>query len=78
MNLTKWRDNEKLSQAAAGERLGLSQSTISRIEAGEQWPDPETLAKIIEGTEGRVTADDLLRPFRSSDGGASQTEASAA
>lgn len=60
MTLKEWRDANKLSMISAAAKLQLSQSTISRIEAGKQWPDRDTLAKIVAGTDGAVTANDLL------------------
>lgn len=66
MNLKTWRKSKKLTQAAAGELLGLSQPSLARIEAGEQWPTPETISLIETGTKGAVTANDILATYRES------------
>lgn len=60
MKLRDWRKKHDLTMVQAAPRLGISQSSISRIETGEQWPDRETMQKIIEGTAGEVTADDFM------------------
>lgn len=40
--------------------LNLSQSSISRIETGKQWPDRETVEAVRALTDGAVTANDFL------------------
>lgn len=64
MDLKSWRKDRKLTQAAAGEILGLSQPTLAKIEAGDQWPQPDTIALIVDGTEGAVTANDILATYQ--------------
>lgn len=59
MNLLEWRKAKNLNQADASKLLDIGQGTISRIETGEMFPSPETLAQINERTNGAVTADDL-------------------
>jgi transcriptional regulator with XRE-family HTH domain len=43
----KWRAMSKLGLRGAAEELGLSASSISRIENGEMIPDGENLMKIF-------------------------------
>jgi len=64
MDLKSWRLDRKLTQAVAGELLGLSQPTLAKIEAGGRWPTPETIALIERGTNGSVTANDILAHFQ--------------
>jgi len=44
------RDDMGLSQRAFAQRVGLPQSTIARIEAGDVLPTIRTLTKIAEKT----------------------------
>lgn len=60
MNMLEWRKAKELNQVDAAEKLGISQPDVSRIETGKQWPDPATLAKIIDNSGGEISADDLL------------------
>ena len=60
MRLRDWRKTRNLTMAQAVDVLGLSQPSISRIERGEQWPDKGTMQKIIDRTNGEVTANDLM------------------
>lgn len=46
--------------ADLGGLVGLSQSTISRIEAGKQIPDRDVMRKIFEITDGTVTPNDFV------------------
>lgn len=60
MKLSEWRKKHDLTMVQAAERLGLSQASISRIEAGEQWPDRKTVEKIMAATDGEVGPNDLI------------------
>ena len=61
MKLRDWRKNRrKLTMAQAVDVLGLSQSSISRIERGEQWPDKDTMQQIMDRTDGEVTPNDFM------------------
>jgi len=42
--------------------MGMSQSTISRIETGKVEPEVDTIARIVRATRGAVTAADLIPP----------------
>lgn len=59
MKLKAWRKSRKLNMVEAVKVLGISQSSISRIERGRQWPDKDTVQKIVDRTDGQVTPDDL-------------------
>jgi transcriptional regulator with XRE-family HTH domain len=54
----KWRSANCLSQAAAAERLGVSQPTLSRIEGGG-IPDRENARRFVDA--GVFTAEQLGR-----------------
>jgi transcriptional regulator with XRE-family HTH domain len=64
MDLKSWRKKAGLTQSVAGELLGLSQPSFARIESGEQWPNPETIALIEAGTKGAVRANDILAHYQ--------------
>lgn len=58
MKLATWRKLKGLSQADLAETLGLSNRvSVARYEGGRK-PDAEVLQKIIDVTEGAVTAND--------------------
>lgn len=60
MKLKDWRKGRKLTMEAAGEILGLSQASLSRIEAGKQWPDRPTMERIQTATDGAVAPNDFI------------------
>lgn len=60
MKLKDWRKDQHLTMAEAGTLLGLSQPSLSRIEAGKQWPDRPTMERIQEVTKGAVTPNDFI------------------
>jgi transcriptional regulator with XRE-family HTH domain len=43
-------------------RLGVSVTSLSRIERGEQWPERGFFERLREETGGEVTPDDFLAP----------------
>lgn len=49
-SLAKWRDDERLSQEAAAEFLGVSQNYYSRLERGVQFPKRLLAKRISERT----------------------------
>ena len=55
MTLKEWRIGRRLSQALAAERIGWTQSTWQRIEAGTQPADANQLRQIHDFTNGKVT-----------------------
>ena len=60
MTLLDYLQKHGLSQQALGDRLGLTQSTISRYVSGERMPKREHLRRIMEETGGLVTPTDFL------------------
>lgn len=62
--LREWRDAQGVSQAWVADKIGTSIPSVSRIEAGEQWPSPELMRRIEEVTAGFVTAADLLAAYK--------------
>jgi len=42
------RDKAGLTQVELAERMGLTQSAISKIESGQNWLRPEMLAKLAD------------------------------
>lgn len=64
-DLKTWRTERSLTQSDVAASIGTTVPTISRIEAGEQWPGAELMARIERVTEGAVTASDILARYRS-------------
>lgn len=58
--LEKYLAEKKLTQAEFAERIGSSQENVSRYISGTRFPRPRTLARIIEETNGELTAGDFL------------------
>lgn len=48
----------KISHAAFGERVGVTQATINRYVSGARFPAPDMIRKIEEATSGAVTVND--------------------
>jgi transcriptional regulator with XRE-family HTH domain len=55
--LKSWRETKGWSQAKLGEQVGVSSVAIGRYEAG-RVPEPPVLQKLIDISEGQVTAND--------------------
>ncbi len=49
--LARWRKRRKLSGQALGERVGMSQAKISRLETGSSAPDPQDVRFIAESLD---------------------------
>ncbi|QOL80446.1 helix-turn-helix transcriptional regulator [Pseudooceanicola spongiae] len=60
-SLSQYRADNAISQRAFAERLGVSQSLISRIEHGTVSPSLSLAVKIEFATEGNVTAVSLAQ-----------------
>lgn len=56
--IRNWRSSNRLTQVAAAEQLGMTQPTLSRIEAGAM-PDRENARRFVEA--GVFTAEQLGR-----------------
>ena len=64
MQLATFRDLNKVTLQAMGERCGVTASTIAKWERGACFPRPEQLDAIERTTGGEVTAADLLACYR--------------
>lgn len=64
MKLKDWRTREKLSLSRMGELIGRAHTTVMRLERGKNVPDPDTMRRIFEATNGEVS----LHDFFSADG----------
>lgn len=60
MKLKEWRQTKGISQATAADRIGWTQSTWQRIEAGAQAADANQLRAIHAFTNGKVTPNDMV------------------
>lgn len=60
MDLRTYRKNHGLSLAEMGRMLGVSHTTISRIEAGRALPSSPFLVRLAKVTGGQVTPNDML------------------
>jgi transcriptional regulator with XRE-family HTH domain len=49
---------KKLSHAAFGEKVGVTQATINRYVRGDRFPSPDMIRKIQDVTGGAVTVND--------------------
>ena len=65
-SLRTWRKARKITLDELSKRLGMSDASLSRIERGEQWPDRETILKILAETNGDVSVNDILAVTTSS------------
>lgn len=62
--LREWRVLKRVTQTRLAARVGATAATISRIEAGEQWPSPPLLTAIERTTKGAVTAADIVSDYQ--------------
>lgn len=62
-DLKTWRIERSLTQSDVAASIGTTTPTVSRIEAGEQWPGAELMARIERITDGAVTASDILARY---------------
>ena len=58
--LARWRKRKKLSGQALGDRVGMSQAKISRLETGASTPDPVDVRRIAEALKLAPTEVDRL------------------
>tara|TARA_R110001606_G_scaffold150387_2_gene290514 strand:+ start:1103 stop:1384 length:282 start_codon:yes stop_codon:yes gene_type:complete len=61
MQLKDWLEKHKVSQAAFGKMMGVSQANVSRWSGMIQFPDPINLYKISRITKNKVTANDFVQ-----------------
>jgi plasmid maintenance system antidote protein VapI len=62
MTLDQYLNAESLTAAAFGERVDLSEASVSRIRRGEQNITRDVMLRIIAASGGLITADGLVRP----------------
>lgn len=60
MTLDRWLEKNGVSEAEASRKLGMAQSAINRITYSRLPPNLRNAAKIVRGTNGEVTYEDLL------------------
>ena len=57
--LARWRRRRRISGQALGERVGMSQATISRLESGTTNPDPRVVRRVAVALE--IPAEEVER-----------------
>ncbi len=60
MTIRAYLDESGLSVEKLSKIVGIAQPSLYRWLAGKCFPSGENLLKLIRGTGGRVTADDVL------------------
>jgi len=58
--LREYRISLGLSQADLAASVGVQKATISRIEKGKRTPSMGLVARIVEASDGALSADDFL------------------
>jgi predicted transcriptional regulator len=61
MDLAAYLSEHKIKPATFAAKINVPPSTITRILRGERDPRGATIRKIVDGTDGVVTAGELLR-----------------
>lgn len=59
--LAAFREKSGLTQDALAKRLGVSRWYVNRLEKRERSPSFKVVERIMELTDGEVTANDFLR-----------------
>jgi len=59
MILEAWMRAERLTDAAMAERVGVTPFAVRKYRRRERIPLPRIMAKIVEATDGQVTANDF-------------------
>jgi transcriptional regulator with XRE-family HTH domain len=60
--LDRFRSEKGLTLSQLGELLGVEKGNLSRIIRGSVWPRREFFEKVVELTNGEVTANDFVAP----------------
>ena len=63
MKLHDWMKNELWSHERLAKQMSESTRTVEKWARGERYPRPHAQKKIIEVTNGLVTADDILEAY---------------
>jgi len=61
MRLDEYLIENRISPSAFAERIRVGRATVHRYIRGERFPEPQIIHRIQSVTEGRVTANDLMR-----------------
>lgn len=64
MQLLEWRKAENKTLDEVAPKIGVTASTLSKIERGTIWVAGDTVAAILKVTKGKVTANDLHEGWR--------------
>lgn len=59
MNLATYLEKHDMTATAFAAKIGVSIATVTRAARGEIMPSPETMRRIIEATNGKVTPNDF-------------------
>lgn len=62
--LKAWRNARSVTQSDFAERIRATAASVSRIEAGDQWPSGDIIGAIERETDGEVTAADILSTYQ--------------
>lgn len=57
------KQDQKISYAAFGERIGVSQAAVSRYVTGLRFPSPEIIRRIEDASGNAVSFSDILHGF---------------
>lgn len=58
--LTTFREKAGLTQAQLAQRLNVTRWMVNRLERRERRPSWDLVARIVEVSDGQVTADDFM------------------
>lgn len=59
MNLRRYLTVSGISEAAFGAQIGVSQAAVNRYVRRARIPTQQVMARIVEATDGQVTANDF-------------------
>lgn len=59
MNFEAWMRAANLTDAAMAGRIGVSTFAVRKYRRAERIPTPQIMARIVEATDGQVTANDF-------------------
>lgn len=59
MNLASYLEENNLTATAFADRIGVAIATVTRAARGEIMPSPETMKRIMQETNGKVTPNDF-------------------
>ncbi|MFC2248779.1 helix-turn-helix domain-containing protein [Labrys portucalensis] len=78
MTLSDFITANNLTDSAFARQINVSRQALARYKAGDRRPEWHVIARIVEATQGNVTANDFLKlPIKSPASHTSKTEAAA-